>query len=395
MKVVQINTVCDSDSTGKICAGISCLLNLSGIDNYIIYTSGYSSLPQGIRCAEKFPKFQALRSRILGNYGFNAKNATKCIITELSRIDPDIVLLHNIHSHNVHLGELFAYLKAKQIKVLWTFHDCWAFTGYCPYFDMVECDHWQTGCHDCPQWTRYSWFVDRSSDIYKKKKVLFTGLDLTIITPSRWLADNVKRSFLKNYPVRVIHNGIDLDVFQPKASCFREKYNIAQNKFVLLGVASKWVARKGLDVFIKLAKELNSEIFQIVLVGTDSNVDRELPDNVISIHRTENQNELAEVYSSADLFVNPTMEENFPTVNIEAIACGTPVLTYKTGGSSEMLDQKTGVVVERNDTVALLEAIERIQNEKPFLKEDCRNKALEFCYKKKFSEYVQLIQEFL
>lgn len=393
MKVVQINTFCDSDSTGKICAGISSVLNTHNIENYIIYTSGRSSHPQGIRCAERFPKFQALRSRVLGNYGFNTRRATARIIDELDRIAPDVVHLHNLHSHNVHLEYLFTYLKTKQIKIFWTFHDCWAFTGYCPYYDMVECEQWKTGCRKCPQKRRYSWFFDRSQYLYEKKKQLFTGVDLTIITPSKWLADQVGQSFLKNFPVRVVHNGIDFDIFQQRRSDFRKKYNIDEGKFILLGVASIWVPRKGADVFIRLAQRLD-EKFQIVLVGTDDDIDSFLPPNVISIHRTANQAELAEIYTAADLFVNPTREDTFPTVNIESLACGTPVLTYRTGGSPECIDETSGRVVNRNDEAALYDAILEIERERPFSADDCRKRAQQFSKQEKFNEYVLLYQQF-
>ena len=392
MKIVQINTVCDNDSTGKICAGISKQLTVHGVENYIIYTSGHSPHPHGIRCAEKFPKLQALSSRMLGNYGFNSRGTTKRIISELERISPDIVHLHNLHGHNVHLGILFSYLKEKNLKVFWTFHDCWAFTGYCPYYDIAACNRWQTGCQDCPQRSRYSWFFDRSNLLYKKKMQLFLGLDLTIITPSQWLADQVKQSFLKEHPVKVIHNGIDLSLFQPKVSTFREKYHLEKGKFILLGVASLWAARKGLDVFVRLAQRLNPEKFQIVLVGTNDKIDKQLPANIISIHRTENQEQLAEIYSAADLFVNPTREENFPTVNIESLACGTPVLTFRTGGSPECIDENTGVVVGCDDEEALYQAVLSIAEKQPFSPEDCRRRALQFSETEKYLEYIKLYE---
>ena len=390
MKIVQINTVCDNDSTGKICAGISKQLTVHGVENYIIYTSGHSPHPHGIRCAEKFPKLQALCSRMLGNYGFNSRGTTNRIISELERISPDIVHLHNLHGHNVHLGILFSYLKEKNLKVFWTFHDCWAFTGYCPYYDIAACNRWQTGCQDCPQRSRYSWFFDRSNLLYKKKMQLFLGLDLTIITPSQWLADQVKQSFLKEHPVKVIHNGIDLSLFQPKVSTFREKYHLEKDKFILLGVASLWAARKGLDVFVRLAQRLNPEKFQIVLVGTNDKIDKQLPANIISIHRTENQEQLAEIYSAADLFVNPTREENFPTVNIESLACGTPVLTFRTGGSPEMLDETCGYVVEKDDLEALLQQINSAYEKRPFSAQNCIKKASNYAAMDKFQEYYEL-----
>lgn len=391
MKVVQINMTCGSGSTGKICVGISKVLNSNGVENYVIYSTGNSDYSGAIKCTEALPKLQALRSRILGNYGFNSSGTTRRMIEELDRIQPNIVHLHNLHGHNCNLEMLMNYFREKKIKLFWTFHDCWAFTGYCPYYDMVACNQWkEAGCHSCPQKKRYSWFFDRSAMLFEKKKQLLAGLDLTIITPSQWLADQVKQSFLKDCPVKVINNGIDLDIFQPRVSRFREKYHISENKSILLGVASKWVPRKGADVFIRLAKRLDPEKFQIVLVGTDEKVDKLLPANVISIHRTENQIQLAEIYSAADLFVNPTREENFPTVNLEALACGTPVLTFRTGGSPECIDEKTGMVVDCDDEEALYQAILKIEADKPFSAENCTKRAQQFAENEKFIEYYKL-----
>lgn len=389
MKLVQINVTCGVGSTGKICVAISKLVSMSGVENYILYSSGKSDFINGVKYTKRFEiKCQALKAKLFGNYGFQSKVATKRLINELDKINPDIVHLHNLHAHNVHLEVLFTYFKSKKIKIFWTFHDCWAFTGYCPHYDMIGCNKWKDNCGSCSERTHYSWFFDCSKSLYEKKKLLFSDLDLTIITPSKWLAEQVKQSFLKDYPVKVINNGIDLSTFTPKESDFKEKYAI-ENKFVVLGVAFGWGKRKGLDVFIELSKRL-SEKFQIVLVGTDDKVDKQLPSNIISIHRTANQAELAEIYTAADLFVNPTREENFPTVNIESLACGTPVLTYRTGGSPEMLDENSGWVVDRNDEEALYNAIVEIERTRPFSAENCRKQAEKFSNNEKYKEYVEL-----
>ena len=391
MKLVQINGTCGSGSTGKICIAVSELLTKQGTENYILYNLGKSSYPLGIRYMSKPEiKFQALKSRVFGNYGFQSRRATKRLLAELERISPDVIHLHNLHSHNVHLGDLFSYLKKKKIKLFWTFHDCWAFTGYCPYYDIARCDKWaEKGCGSCPQKAQYSWFFDRSKNLFERKKQLFSGLNLTIITPSQWLADQVKMSFLKDYPVQVINNGIDLSMFYPRKTDFRKKYGV-ENKYILLGVAFDWGRRKGLDVFIRLAERLDPEKFQIVLVGTNDKVDKLLPENVISIHRTENQAQLAEIYSAADLFVNPTREENFPTVNMESLACGTPVLTFRTGGSPESLDEKTGAIVDCDDEESLYDVITQSEHQRPFEREACRNRGMLYNQQEKFLEYVEL-----
>lgn len=388
MTIVQINSTCGMGSTGKICLSVSQLLTNKQIENYILYTHGESQYPLGIKLTKgKYIKFQALKSRVFGNYGFNSKKITKSLISKLNEISPDVVHLHNLHSHDCNLEMLFKYFKETGVKLYWTFHDCWAFTGYCPHFDMIGCDKWKTGCYDCVQRKEYSWFFDRSKKLYEKKKELFKGLDLTIITPSEWLAGLVKESFLKDYEVKVINNGIDLDVFKPTEGDFIKRYGL-ENKHIVLGVAFGWGPKKGLDCFIELSKRLPNN-YQIVLVGTNESVDKQLPDNIISIHRTQNQKELAEIYTSADVFVNCTREENYPTVNMESLACGTPVLTFKTGGSPEIIDETCGSVVAKNDIDATEKEIIRICEEKPYSQANCLEKAKSFDMNDRFKEYVE------
>lgn len=390
MRVVQINTTCGIGSTGKICVGISQLMSEGGIENYVICTSTNSST-QGIAVSDRrYVKLQALKSRILGNYGFNSTAATKRMIRELDRINPDIVHLHNIHGHDCDLELLFTYFKDRGTKLVWTFHDCWAFTGYCPHFVMAKCDKWRTGCGGCVQKKEFSWFFDRSTELYERKKRLFTGLDLTIVTPSRWLASLVKQSFLSDARVVVINNGIDLDVFKPSVGDFRSKYGL-EDKKMILGVSFGWGVRKGLDVFIDLASRLPDD-YRIVLVGTDDSTDKLLPENVISIHRTQNQQELAEIYSAADLFVNPTREENYPTVNMESLACGTPVLTFRTGGSPEIIDETCGAAVDCDDVDSLEREVRRICEDKPYSHEACVAKAQSFDKNERFKEYLKLYE---
>ena len=391
MIIAQINATCGAGSTGKICISVSELLSENGVENYIFYSSGSSDYPLGIKYANEIAiKMQTLVSRISGNYGFEARSITERLIKELERISPNIIHIHNIHSHSCNLEILFNYIRKNNIKTYWTFHDCWAFTAYCPYFDIFECDKWKTGCKKCPQIKQYSWFFDRSEYLYNKKKSVIKGTDLTIITPSQWLAGLVKESFFKDYPVKVINNGIDLNVFKPTDSDFRKKHN-CENKYILLGIAFGWGKRKGLDVFCELAKRLDNKRYQIVLVGTNDDVDKLLPKNIISIHRTQNQQELAEIYTAADLFVNPTREENYPTVNMEAIACGTPVVTFNTGGSPEMLDSTCGTVVKKNDIDGIYNEIKRVCETQPYSKDDCLKRAESFDKNLRFTEYLNLL----
>ena len=385
--VVQITSRCGYGSIGKICQAISELLSNKGIENYILYSGDSNGYKNGIKyCTPTSVRFSALKSRLFGNYGFNSTKDTKRLVAKLDEIKPDIVQLHNLHSHNCNLTILFDYLRKKNIKIFYTFHDCWTFTGYCPYFDMVNCKKWETECHNCVAWKKYSWFFDRSNSNFKKKKDAFKDLNLTIITPSQWLADLTKKSFLGNYPVKVINNGIDLTVFTPQHSDFRIKHH-CENKKMLLGVAMGWERRKGLETFIELSKDLPSSSFQIVLVGTTNQIDKLLPSNIISIHKTKDQHELAQIYSAADVLVNPTMEENFPTTNIESIACGTPVITYNSGGSGEMLNSDCGIVIPRGDYNKLYEAV-KSQIVNPLPKgELCRKQALHYKSENLFNNY--------
>lgn len=392
MKIVQINASCGLGSTGKICVGISKLLTESSIENYILYSYGNSDYPLGIKCASLlYIKIQALKSRVLGNYGFNSLLETLLIIKHLKRINPDIVHLHNIHGHDCNLDILLKFIKRNRIKVVWTFHDCWAFTAYCPYFLFEKCSKWQSECSDCPVFRTKSWLFDRSKYLFKRKKDAMSGLDLTIITPSHWLADTVKASFLKNYPVHVIGNGIDLDTFKPTPSRFREKHNIPQSKYMVLGVAFDWDNRKGLDVFVELASRLDHEQYQIVLVGTNQHIDARLPKNIITIHRTQNQNELAAIYTAADVFVNPTREDNYPTVNMESLACGTPIITTNdSGGSAEIIDFLTGDAVRADDIRALEVKIVQACTSNVYTVDNCLLKAQSFNQQEKYKEYLSL-----
>lgn len=308
--------------------------------------------------------------------------------------DCSLIHLHNLHDFSINLPLLFLFIKKKNIPMIWTLHDCWSFTGRCPHFVMVKCDRWKKGCHDCP-YPKRSYpqsYVDTTRMMWKLKRKWFTGIEnCTIVTPSQWLAGLVKQSFLKDYPVKVINNGIDLSVFKPTETDFREKYGLVGKK-VVLGVAFGWGPRKGLDVFIELARRLPYD-YRIVLVGTDDNVDKQLPSNIISIHRTQNQKELAEIYTVADVFANPTREENYPTVNMEAIACCTPVVTFRTGGSPEIPDETCGSVVDCDDIDAMEFEIRRTCEEKPYSVEACLERAKKFDMNDRFEEYVELYKE--
>ena len=395
MRLVQINA-CDFGSTGKIMFNIADVAKKEGIDTYTFSSKreakNFNIMEHVYIDTELDYKIHMLLGVMFGFQADLSYFATKRLIKKLKKIAPDIIHLHNIHGWYLNNSLLFKYIRKNNIKVIWTLHDCWTFTGRCPYFQITGCDKWKTGCYDCCYDRKMypaSFYFDISKFQYKKKKKIFTQIsDITFITPSKWLANLVKESYLKDYPVKVINNGIDLNVFTPRDSDFRERYNL-NNKKIVLGVAMGWGKRKGFDVFIELAKRLKED-YQIVLVGTNDEDDSQLPENVISIHGTNNQTELAEIYSAADVFAMPTKEDNFPTVNIEALACGTPVVTYNTGGSPEIIDETCGTVVEYDNIDEFEKEIRRVCVEKPYLKESCVKRAKKFNMNDKFREYVEL-----
>jgi glycosyltransferase involved in cell wall biosynthesis len=391
MKVVQINTTCGVGSTGKICVGISQAMTEQGIENYILYSSKTDGYSLGIGCTDdRYLKVQALKSRVFGNYGFNSRKATKKMIAHLDKIKPDIVHLHNLHGHDCHLGLLLSYLKKNKIKTYWTFHDCWTMTAYCPHFAMAGCKKWKTNCEKCPLYKEHSWFLDKSKSVFTRKRKAFQGLDLTVVTPSKWLASVVKQSFLKDVPVKTVYSGVDLSVFQPTPSDFRKKYRL-DNKKIVLGVAFDWSVKKGLDVMERLANTL-SEDYAVVMVGANDQIAAKLPKNVITIARTQNQQELAEIYTAADVFVNPTREEVLGLTNIEANACGTPVITFNAGGSPECISSASGCSVEIDDFEGFKKAVVGVCEEHPFSPSDCRKRAEYFDRNERYREYVALYQ---
>ena len=397
MKIVMINAL-PFGSTGRIMFGIAETARKGGNEVYTFCKSvksdrnnygnhSYIGTIKQINITSRLSAYTGLE-------GVFSKTATKKLLRRLDEIKPDIIHLHNLHGWYINFELLFNYVKTNNIKTVWTLHDCWAFTGHCPHFEMIGCNKWKTGCFGCPQYREYPQSkIDRSKKMYELKKRWFTGVkDLTIVTPSQWLADLVKQSFLKEYPVKVINNGIDLEVFKPTVSDFRKKHNIPENKKIILGVAFGWGIKKGLDVFVELSKRLDDR-FQIVLVGTDDNVDKQLPKNIISIHCTQNQKELAEIYTAADLFFNPTKEEVLGLVNIEALACGTPVITFDSGGSPECVDENCGVVVSKNKIDDLLEKIRLICFDNPYTKEACFEKSQQFDKNERFNDYVKLYEK--
>ena len=401
MRLLQINTTLNTTSTGRIMEEIGVYAMDHGFESIAAFShlgsSGSALRP--IKIGNKLDQYlHGIKTRLFDRHGFGSAKATRELVKQIDEIAPDIIGLHNLHGYYLNVEILFTYFKKIQKPVVWTFHDCWPFTGHCVYFDRIGCEKWRTECRRCPQKTKYpaSYGLDNSKVNYHQKKELFSGLkNLTIVTPSRWLKDLVEQSFLRNYPVKVIHNGIDLKTFRPDTENLPAEIKNIEKKIVL-GVASVWDQRKGLQEFVKLSRLLDED-YQVVLVGLTQKQMDDLPNEIIGIARTENIQQLASLYSAAEVFVNPTLSDNFPTTNLESLACGTPVITYNTGGSPEAVDGKTGIVVPRGDIRKLKVATEGLEDNKQTIgEEDCRLRAEKMFNKDdRYRDYLNLYNEMI
>jgi glycosyltransferase involved in cell wall biosynthesis len=324
--------------------------------------------------------------------------ATRKLIDEIKTLQPDIIHIHNVHGYFLNYKLFFEFLKGLDVPVIWTVHDSWIYTGHCYYYSSIQCDRWKIGCGKCPQQRKFptSWFVDRSAANFEDKSISFNSIKdkLTIVPVSEWIRGEMSYSFLKDCKYQVIHNGINLDVFdvQPDDKAVREKYGLGDKK-IILGLASIWSKEKGWDDFVRMSEMLNEDEV-IIMVGVSEEQQKRLPKNIVAIRRTENVRQLAELYSAATAFVNPTWQDNYPTVNLEAIACGTPVVTYRTGGSVEVITDDTGRIVEQGDVAGLLEAVRQIAEKgKVQYTVKCRAYALEnFRKEDRYADYLKLYE---
>ncbi|WP_445715172.1 glycosyltransferase [Flavobacterium sp.] len=394
MKILQINTTVNSGSTGRIAEDIGKVLLSNGHESYIAYGRGnQQSQSKLIKIGNPVDIYlHGFKTAIFDRHGFGSKRATQKLILEIEKLKPDAIGLHNLHGYYINIEILFKYLKETHTPVLWTLFDCWAFTGHCSYFDDIECTKYQTHCENCPKTRNYpsSYVIDGSHDNFVDKKKLFTSLkNMELVVHSQWLKGIVHNSFLKNIKTNCLPSGIDLDLFKPLSSEIKNKFNI-QDKRIVLGCASQWSERKGLRDFIQL-RNLLDETTTIVLIGVSKSQAASLPLGVIGVPRTESVQELVMWYSAADVFVNPTYQDNFPTTNIEALACGTPVVTYKTGGSPEAIDNETGVIVDKGNVQGLYEAINFVFNKEASISLLCRSRAEKYFDKNdRYQDYLQL-----
>lgn len=393
MKILQINTTVNSGSTGRIAEDIGKTLIAAGHESYIAFGRGnQKSNSKLIRIGNKLDFYvHGIISLFTDRHGFGSKRATRKFLKQVDEIKPDAIGLHNIHGYYLNVKILFKYIKEKNIPILWTLHDCWPFTGHCSY--NTDCDN----CKNCQRKYPTSVFLNQTTRNYKDKELIFNKVNkLQIITPSIWLKNLVHQSFLK-YPTVCIHNGIDLNQFQHLENYkkLKEKLHL-KNKKIILGVASTWDKRKGLSDFIQLASLLDTS-YQIILIGLTSKQIQRLPKNIMGVQRTESIAELANYYSMAAVYINPTYKDNFPTTNIEALACGTPVITYNTGGSPEAIDDLTGKIIKKGDVKGLWNAIQELAvYPKERYTEGCRLRAKKLFNKEdRFMDYLKCYEELI
>ena len=399
MKILQINTTSNWGSHGRIAEEIGILVKKNGGENYIIY-GRYSNPSQSYsyKFNTKIDLYKhVILTRLFDRHGLTSNKVTYNIINKIKEIKPDIIHLHNIHGYYLNYSILFNFLSKANIPIVWTLHDCWTYTGHCAYYTFAKCNRWETGCYHCSQKNTYpsSWIIDRSKQNYLDKKEAFTSVNnMTIVPVSNWLANEVNKSFLNKYPIQVIHNGIDIKTFSPQ-NISKKELGI-NNDFIILGVASVWEGRKGLDDFIKLRKLLSSD-YIIVLIGlTQKQIDK-LPNGIIGLKRTNNVHELVQFYSAADVYINFSVEETFGMTTCESLACGTPVIVYNSTACPEIISNDTGYIIEIGDFDNVINKIEIIKKVgKNKFKDVCRQRVIQYFNKEdKYYEYLNLYRTLL
>lgn len=396
--LLQINILANKGSHGKIAESIGMLAMEHGWRSVIAFGRGANpSANKLIRIGNDMDiREHVLESRLFDNHGLASRKATRRFIKQIEELKPDIIHLHVIHGYYLNYKILFEYLNSIDTPVVWTFHDTWAYTGHCGHYGSINCEKWKTQCEACPlMWKDYpKSIIDRSTANFELKKKLFTSnKNLHIVTVSKWLKNEVEQSFFRGKDIRVINNGVDLSVFHPVGQV---KENGAGGVFHILGVASQWGPLKGFKDFIELRKLLPNEKYKITMVGLNEKQLEQLPEGIEGIKRTDSVYQLAELYSNANVFCNLTYADTFPTTNIEALACGTPVITYRTGGSPEILDNETGFVFEKGDVASVARQIVQLSqlevNVRSLVSEKCVSRASQYydannCFLKYISLY--------
>ncbi len=398
MIIVQINTVAEFSSTGRTTIELAKALDERGHISYIAYGQKNSTFYKSFKIGSALENhIHNAFSRIFGNQGYYSKKGTKKLISCLKAIKPDIIHLRNLHGNYINLKLLFEYLQELTIPIVWTLHDCWAYTGKCVHYTEVNCYKWETYCKKCVQVKKYppSFFFDRTEEMFNDKKIWASKLkNLTIITVSDWLKKEVKKSFLSNRNIYTIYNWIDHNVFYPRYDSLKEKYGIQKNKFVILGISASWKKNSSkFRDFIRLSKLLLDDM-QIVLVGK-GDVLNEIENNIFHIPYVEDVNELASIYSMADVYVHLALEDTFGKVIVEAMSCGTPAIAYKSTVYPELINVKCGYIVEKRNIKAVFNALKKIKTigKIKYSKHCIFHAKKTFSYKKNVKKQIELYEK--
>lgn len=391
MKVLQINAVYGYKSTGIIVKDIGETLQKVSDECYYAYQSSREPVKNGYRVGGTLSwKWHALYARLLGKQAYASKIATRRFLKWIDKVNPDIVHLHNLHSNYINLNILCDYLAKRAIPTVITMHDCWYFTGKCTHYSAVKCDKWQTSCGSCPlnKSEQPSLFFDCTSKVLEDKtKHLLKLKNLTLVGCSEWIANEAKKSKLQSANIQVVYNGVDTAIFTPHDSQIRNELGI-ENQFVILGMADKWCLEQNRDVVERLITSQDSNT-KFVIVGCKEEQKEHFKsfNNVLALGYITDRNKLSDIYSAADVFVNLTRADTLPTVNMESICCGTPVITFNCCGGPELVDKDCGFIVEEGNVEQLISCVEAIkqqpltfdvqkQHEK-FNKNECYKKYLE------------------
>ncbi len=397
--LLQISIEANVCSVGKIEQQISDLVLKEGWGSYMTYSRGYQpGAAETIKIGSMADVYwHVLMTRLFDRQGLHSKTATKKLIKQIKDINPDVIHLHQVHGYFLNIQILFDFLKDFGKPVVWTFHDCWAFTGHCAHFVGADCNKWKTGCYKCPLIHDYpASYSDRSQKNYLLKRELFTSVpNLHIVTVSRWLENLARQSFFKDCDIKTIYNGINTDIFkETDCSQLRERLNV-NGKKILLAAATIWNEQKGLNDYIKLSGLLPND-FVIVLVGSKGNVDVSLPSNIISLPKTNSQSELAAYYTMADVILNLSYAETFGLTTVEGMACGTPGIVYKSTASPELVSEDTGFIVEPGNVQGVLNStIEIIKKGKDYYRNKCRKRVIDCFDEKQYIKYVELYESLL
>lgn len=403
MKILRIGPVVNRGSTSRTMEQLGVLVQREGWESIIAYGRiANNSSSKIIKIGNKMSLYNhVLQTRLFDKHGFASNSATKLFLGEIDKIKPDLVHLHNIHGYYINVELLFNYLLKHKLPVVWTFHDCWPYTGHCTHYTEVGCDKWQTHCESCPLKTSYpqSLFIDRSYKNFDIKKKLFTSLDdLTIVAVSDWLKSEIDKSFMNKYPLLTIYNGVDIDDFKPLKdySDIKNKYSIPTDKHVLLACATAWSESKGFSDYLKLSRKINKN-YTIVLVGLPQKLIKKLPSNMIGIPRTHSIEELAKLYSLSSIVLNLSKQESFGKTTVEGLACGTPGIVYDATASPELIDSETGIVVQKGDLNQVCDAIYEIETwNRNILESKCRERANTYFNKDmNFIKYIDLYKSIL